>query len=304
MIYLRQLKPISLIVSFAVILSASNAFAFDKRVPLFISPPQKMMMKMIAIDSRQEVEQYNPMNQRSIGENNMRALRTQLRYSPTDKIETAFEWLYFQNRTQEVTNSMGVKTKILDSSGIGDSCFHLTYLFADARQEKFGLLFGGELKFPTGDQEEGRSTGSYDTTLRTTLSVKTKIGFPYFAVLYTWTGEGEVNGIETDEADELFLNLGLKSRRWHGLSFNTRLYFKQHYGNAVRVVNNAIMVSDEHKTTGAFLEMNYALNKRLELGVLLEKVWAEDSRFTTNGIPVTTKNNVKNRLGLTLRVLW
>jgi len=288
-----------------IVLFASNCLALDKRVPTHISPYKQLFLKINTVYSSQETDQYNLADQKvSTVKNTAQTTKTILRYSPLKQLEIGLESIYFFSREQKRTNPMGLSSKVLDSSGLGDTSLQLTYLPYDSRQQRFGLLVGGEVQFPTGEQSDGLGSGSTDVSLRTTLSLRTKAGFPYLAAIYTWAGEGKEDGQKTREADDLFLGLGFKSRRWHGFSFDARIFNYFLYRGAVKYHQVKKIDSDPYQIPGARLEIKYAVNKTIELSLIGEKSWPENHDFTSNGLPMKKRPGTKSRGAFALRLLW
>ena len=192
----------------------------------------------------------------------------------------------------------------MDRSGIGDTSVQLTYLPADSRKQNYGFLLGAELSLPTGDKDSSLGSGTYDLLLRSTISKKTSAGFPYFAAIYTWTGVGSQDGYKTEKPDDLLLAVGFKSRTWHRLSLDARLFRYFLYGDQVSYNETGRVVSSAHDLPGCRLTMKYLFSKVLEGSVFFEKARPEDHLQNANGMLITKKPDSKNRFAIALRYLW
>ncbi len=288
-----------------LLLSSSPLLALDKRVAIHNPLPNELVVKLNSVYTTQRVDQYNVNNQRvnSI-ENTSVALKTQFFYSPAEKYSLALESIYLVDRNQKTTHANGQTTKALDSSGLGDTSLQLYFEPYDSRKQKFGLLLGGEVMLPTGDADKGLGTGSTDFSLRSTLSLKTDYGFPYFATIYTWAGRGKINSEETEEADDLFLALGHKSRYWHSFAFNVRGFIYLLQNDAHKHNDGNVIVSKKHKVPGYRCELFYAVSQKIEASLFVEQSWPEEHGLTLNSTPMTSKPGRRDRGGLTLRVNW
>lgn len=292
-------------VAISASLMVTDAVAMDKRTFVFIVPPGTNAFHLIVADTRITSHQYKPNGQLQMKVKNKSLMTKAIaRFSLLKNLELAFEVPYLLDRNQKRTNAAGISETKFDSNGLGDADLQLTWQWRDARKGGLGLLTGIELKFPTGDKDEGLGSETWDMTYRSVLSYKTVLGYPYGMAIFTDVGSKTVNGIKTNHGDDLFLAAGFKSHFWHGFGFDFLAYRYIMTSRPVSVQNGSKAITEKHDTPGWRAYLRYRINKALEWNLFCERGYPKDHEMYVNGTVISKEPGTKKRIGTMIKYFW
>ena len=284
---------------------ATSTFAMDKRTFVHIVQPGTNAFHLVVVNTEASSSQYLPNGQlQAKVENNNVAARAIARFSVAENLEFTFEIPYLLKREQDRTNAAGITTSNFDSEGLGDADIQLTWQARDSRKGGFGLIAGLELQMPTGDKDRGLGSETWDTSLRTTLSQKTKWGFPYLMAIYTDTGTTKIEGIRVDPSNDLFLGAGFKTRYWNNFGLDLMVYRYIITSQSISENNGFEAVTEKHDTPGWKIYGRYLVTKSLEWMILYERSNPEDHNMTFNSQTITKKPGTKERFGTAFKYFW
>ncbi|PLX88792.1 MAG: hypothetical protein C0619_12000 [Desulfuromonas sp.] len=304
--YLKTLLSGSIISLFLVTLTlGTDACALDKRTFIHIVPPKTNALHLVLVDTEMTTRQYLPNgNLQSQVDNDNLAIRTVARFSIADNLELALEVPYLLSREQERTNPAGVTQTQFDSEGFSDAGIQLTWQARDSRKGGFGLITGVELKAPTGNNDRGLGSETWDVSLRSVLSRKTAWGFPYLMAIYTDTGSTRSDGLKVDPANDLYLGLGFKSRFWNNVGFDLILYRYISTSRQYNASNGSQAIIEQHDMPGYKVYGRYRISKNLEWNIFYENSDPEDHQMLVNNMVIDRRPGDKKRVGTLLKYFW
>jgi len=301
--FIMRISIISLMLFTSI--QSTQAVAMDKRTFVHIVPPGKNAFQLVIVNTEFSSSQYKANGQlQTRVDNSSWVTRAVARFSVSRNLEFAVEIPYFLKREQDRTTTKDGTKSTFDSEGLGDADVQLTWQARDSRKGGLGLIAGAELKFPTGDKDRGLGSDTWDTSLRSTLSYGTSVGFPYIMAIYTETGSTTVDGIRTDPSDDLYLAAGLKSRFWHKFGFNFTVYKYIGISEAISANNGSLVFTEKNDTQGWKLYGRYLISKALEWDIFYEHINPENHSATVNNMVFSKQPEDKKRFGTMIKYFW
>lgn len=301
--FIIRLSIASLVLCLSI--QATRAVAMDKRTFVHIVPPDKNAFHLVVVNTETSSSLFKSNGQfQAKVENSSWVARSIARFSVSRNLELAFEIPYLLKREQSCTDAAGVTQNILDSEGLGDADVQLTWQARDSRKGGLGLIAGAELKFPTGDEDRGLGSGTWDASLRSILSYGMSIGFPYIMAIYTDTGTDTVNGVRTNPSDDIYLAAGLKSRFWKKFGFNFMAYRYIGISETISENNGSRAVAEKHDAQGWKLYGRYQVTKALEWNIFYEKSHPEYHSLIINNMVISKQPDDKKRFGTMFKYFW
>jgi hypothetical protein len=195
-------------------------------------------------------------------------------------------------------------TYTYDAQGIGDVSVQATFQVADHRNGGWGLIAGAELKMPTGDEEKGLGSGSYDTTVRATASTMTTVGLPYAMVIYTRAGRGNVHGVRTDAGDDIYAVGGFRTAPWHSLTLELRGGMYVRTTDIVQENKGAAVYVEKHDAPLYMIEGRYSSPGRGEMKLSYEALYAEKHHYVTNNTTFIKDPERRDQVVLAVCLFW
>lgn len=302
---IRLLRTFSVCLVLSASIMVGNSFAMDKRTFVHTVKPGTHAFHLVIVDSDMSSDQYKPNGQpQATIENSALVAKGIARFSLSDNLELTCEIPYFLERLQKRIDPAGNSVNRFDSRGLGDVNLQLTRQWRDSRKGGIGFLTGAELKFPTGDKEEGLGSDTWDVSLRSVLSYKTAWGFPFGMAIYTATGTTKVDGVRTDPGNDLYLATGFKSRLWNGfgVTFSVFRYFAT--SRSVNVNDGAPVIMEKYDYPGWKVYGRHRISKTVEWNLFYERSHPEDHKAKINGTLIDKKLDEKERFGVIIKYFW
>jgi len=294
-----------LVFGLVCLLLPCGAQAFDRRTPIHLLPEGWSSLEVIGAATRTESRQLNVNgDQVATLEGAVYTSKIIARQRAGRRWEFGVEIPYFLDKEKTVTTALGEVRSHDENEGLGDVSLTSSFCWLESRSGGLGLITGVDIKAPSGDANRDLGTGAWDAVLRTALSYRTPVGFPFLQGTYTWTGHGESHGVDTDEGDELDIAAGLKSRFWHGLGFQASGFYAFLTEKRTRETGGKEVVFAQYRTYGFFLALRYQPHRKLEIDLFHKSIYHHDEDVNIGGTPFTLDTEPSRRFGMMLKYFW
>lgn len=275
----------------------------DKNIVVHLVPTDSGYVQTNWIRSVHQVRQYNQQHQ-LIGttKNSNSVSKTMLRLRPLPNLCLGLDAVYFPQRDQTAYNHVSGKARsVYADSGFGDTSLLLYYQPYDSRKQFWGLALGADLLLPSGAESRGLGKGNTEFSLQSTLSLRSRIGFPYVVGIYTWIDDG---GREGKTPDELMFGLGFKSKPWREFQVDALLFNHFQCSNEVKYKDQVPYRITRYNTPGYRVAMKYFLRKNLEISLFWEQSRQQDHLSISPRDTLSLEPDSRRRYGLSLRYIW
>lgn len=283
----------------------ANSYALDKRAPIGILPYKTESLRYVAVINSSDADMYNSVGAK-ISESSNILYGSKLIYRNTfiRNLEFAAEIPFIFEKDLESKSSSGAVKNTDTYGGIGDVDVALTYQLSDPGKNYFGAIAGVEVKFPTGNKGESRGTGSYDFVYRAALNKKIKNFQPFIQAIYTDSRTGEIDGIDTNAGDNLYVGLGTKMM----LLKKFRLEFKYFYDFATTDIRRAqggkLAEYDGYDIEGYRIRGELFLSKKIILESFYEQGKPKNHQYSVGNNTFTKEPAHRSRVAVGIRYLF
>lgn len=281
-----------------------SVFAYELSTPVYILPEGKTFVALKLLTKTYTFDQYKTNGDLALSSDTQFMISTLVfRKTVNDRLEIFVE-MPMADRDTEIQQPGKLPFYKFDGSDICDTRARITYQIKNGKKESFGLNGVFEWRIPTGDQEKGLGTGAHDFMAYVLVSKKYKKGTLYTLGGGLFTGEGNVNGIPTDNSDELFFSLGFLSHTTGQFFYNLKASYYIQTEDALNQSNGVPVVLEKTHYPGFRMELNYRWSKKLTVMFLHESFFLQNQDLDKNGIELYRESGNLNKTGLVFKYVW
>jgi len=190
------------------------------------------------------------------------------RHTFKKKLEYSVDIPWYVERSQSIQPAKGKSRYAYNNKGgVGDIAVGLSYQWLNSQKNSWSLTSAVEVKAPTGNQERGLGTDSWEIMVRSALLKKTRLGKPYMIVNYNVSNHGSNNGVSIDPGDDFYIGAGWRSSLKDGFGFDVRGLYQCMTSETVRQSSGKPVREETYGLPG-FQVMGRYSRRKVEIGLM------------------------------------